>query len=264
MLEEHFLRWNRGLEAVGTTLPCSLDELDQLITQLIEHNSKLLPDGAEQGICFFATPGSSKDPWELHARSEHNQPALGQTFFCIYTYPINARENQRRYCEGVSLMTTTISDVPVECWPRDIKVRSRLHYYLAQRNATENVGPSISAFPVLSDRMGFVSDSSIGSIAIWSKTEGLIVRPKADRYDSISLRFVVQLAETLGLAVIERYFTVEEMAHADELILVSTPWCIYPVKKLDKSQLPAVKENYPIFHRLMKTWELSVGRVILS
>lgn len=259
LLDEHFTRWQRGLELVGIDLPCELDQLNELIAQLINYNASLLSAKAEQGICFFCTPAGSKDPWSEFINSEGIQPSLSQSKFGIYTYPIAASDNQRRYRDGVALRTTPFADVPSDCWPRGIKVRSRLHYYLAQREATRQAMPDSTAYPILLDLNGNVSDSSIGSIAAWSEKDGLIVRPQEDRYDSITLKFVMELARSLGMPVTERYLPASQLVEVDELLLVSTPWCIYPVNQVDNFRLLASQTGYQTFRRLMQAWETFVS-----
>ncbi len=271
LLEEHFRRWTRGLDLLGIAKPFDLQELESLVQQIVDYNASLLPKSAEQGICFFATPGSPKDPWNDYLPVGQNSigrsPIVGSSSegirddhnFCIYTYPLATRDHQRKYREGVSLVTTGFADVPGLCWPKDIKVRSRLHYYLAQRQAVQTAPSGSAAYPILLDVNENVSDSSIGSIAAWSSSDGLVVRPATDRYDSISLAFLIQLAESQGLKVTERYIGACEVQQFDELLLVSTPWCVYPVKEVDGAILSGSSSGYPAFSRLMQAWEESVG-----
>lgn len=271
LLEAHFRRWTRGLDLLGIARPCDLQELESLVQQIVDYNSSLLPESSEQGICFFATPGSPKDPWTDYLSEERNsstrRPLVGSTSdgtavdhnFCIYTYPLATREHQRCYREGVALVTTGFADVPGSCWPKEIKVRSRLHFFLAQRQATRDSSKDITAYPILLDIHGNVSDSSIGSIAAWSSHDGLVVRPATDRYDSISLAFLVELAKSQGLKVTERYIPAEEVQQFEELLLVSTPWCVYPVKEVDGAILSGSISGFPAFSRLMQAWEESVG-----
>ncbi|MFO0942618.1 MAG: aminotransferase class IV [Pirellulales bacterium] len=269
LLDDHYQRWTRGLEVLGIELPCTLDELRIFIAKLIDHNARLLPDGSEQGICFFATPGCSRNPWSEFLDRDSDISNEKKSQFSIYTYPIQMAENQRKYRQGIELITARNVDVPNQCWPKGIKVRSRLHYYLAQRQAAASARSGGFAYPILLDLEGHVSDSSIGSIVGWSNQEGLIVRPAVDRYDSITLRFVIRLANSLGLKVTERYMKASELTNFDELYLVSTPWCIYPVTQvdnveLDDVKLPAATSSDTTFRRLMQAWETFVGCSILN
>ena len=255
LLERHYDRWRRGLELLQLRAPLSLSELGQRVDQLFELNSKLLEDKAEQGICFFSTPGVNNFGWnDLPAQ------ATNPTFFC-YTYPLNQSTHRELYQSGVHLVTTPIADVSSHCWPKSVKIRSRLHYYLAQQYATEQ---SPGAKPILLDDEGWVSDSSTASIVGWSESEGLIVRPRSDRYASISVRFLVELCEKIGIKVNERLFSVEELKRFDEVFLASTPWCLCPVQQIDNERLAAVQDGFRMFHKLMHAWEDAAGGSILA
>lgn len=255
LLERHYDRWQRGLELLQLRAPLSLSELGQRIEQLVSLNSGLLEDEAEQGICFFSTPGVNNFGWNgLPAQ------ALAPTFFC-YTYPLNETVHRELYQSGVHLVTTPVADVSSHCWPKSVKIRSRLHYYLAQQHATDQ---SPGAKPILLDDESWVSDSSTASIVGWSESEGLIVRPRADRYASISVGFLVDLCEKIGIQVNERLFSVEELKRFDEVFLASTPFCLCPVRQIDNEELSAVHDGFRMFHKLMHAWEDAAGGSILA
>ncbi len=226
-----------------------------IAVQLIALNSKFLEDNTEQGICFFSTPGVNNFGW-----NGIQEQLLSPTFFC-YTYPLNLTAHRELYQNGVHLVTTPIADVSSHCWPKSVKIRSRLHYYLAQQYATEQ---SIGAKPILLDDEGWVSDSSIASIVGWSETEGLIVRPRADRYASISVGFLVELCEKIGIKITERLFSVDDIKQFDEVFLASTPWCLCPIQQVDDELLDAVQDGFRMFHKLMHAWEDAAGGSILG
>lgn len=255
LLDRHYDRWQRGLELLQLQAPLSLSELGQRVDHLVGLNSKLLEDKSEQGICFFSTPGINNFGWnDLQVKTPN------PTFFC-YTYPLNHSAHRELYQSGVHLVTTSVADVSSHCWPKSVKIRSRLHYYLAQQYATEQ---SPGAKPILLDDEGWVSDSSIASIVGWSESEGLIVRPRSDRYASISVGFLVELCEKIGIKVNERLFSVEELKRFDEVFLASTPWCLCPVQQIDNETLAAVQDGFRMFHKLMHAWEDAAGGSILA
>lgn len=255
LLDRHYDRWQRGLELLDLSAPLSLSELGQRIDHLVARNSKLLEDTTDQGICFFSTPGVNNLGW-----NDLQEPTPTPTFFC-YTYPLNRTAHRELYQSGAQLVTTPFADVSSHCWPKSVKIRSRLHYYLAQQYASEQ---SPGAKPILLDDEGWVSDSSIASIVGWSESEGLIVRPKSDRYASISVGFLVELCEKIGIKVNERLFSVEELKQFDEVFLASTPWCFCPVQQIDGERLAAVQDGFRMFHKLMHAWEDAVGGSILA
>jgi branched-chain amino acid aminotransferase len=270
LLERHFQRWVLGLETLGVEIPCDFPSLSLRVEKVLQINSDLLPPSAEQGICFLATPGlqgafawptdtAEEAQCGLGAREREMQLQLTAPRMLVHTYPLAIERWRQSYQRGIDLTTTPIRDVPAECWPRAVKIRSRLHYYLAQR-AAEKLRPG--SHPILLDSFGKVSDSAIGSIIGFRHDEGLIMRPAQDRYGSISAEFVTELAGDLGLPINYRGFTTGELQTFDEAFLVSTPWCIFPVATIDGIALSSVG-TFPTFRRLVDQWSERVGAAIL-
>ena len=241
LLDQHYDRWTRGLSLLGIAAPCDYNTLSSWIEELIYRNAELLPSQAEQGICFFATPGdheaflwgadsSVSNDGKVDATAIGLASDMTSARFYAHTYPLDTRAWQQNYRHGVAVTTTTVCDVPSECWPNTVKVRSRLHYYLAQQQAAKL---SSGSYPLLLNQHGQVSDSAIGSIVGYKSGHGLLVQPKADRFCSISIDFLLGLANDLGFAVEEFQFTPEDLRELDELFLVSTPWCIFPIREVD-------------------------------
>lgn len=280
LLQQHFARWCHGLQLLDIPAPLTLETLIARIDELIDLNGKLLQPGAPQGICFLATPGSSGLGWNEISINPKSSKSSAQPVFIAYTYPLPVSVHRLNYEHGIALQSTSITDVSEHSWPRSVKIRSRLHYYLAAAEATQrsrqlsqesrrfhppsDIGapcdsPTEQTFPVLLDQEGYVSDSSTASIAGWSEREGLIVRPANDRYASVSLDFLVNLCRTIGMRVTERYYTIDELKRFDEAFLVSTPWCLYPVRTVDEHQFDCVDDGFAVFQKLLHAWEDTVG-----
>jgi branched-chain amino acid aminotransferase len=253
LLDKHFDRWCRGLKALQLAAPCDLVSLQTIIQQLLEHNARLLPANSEQGICFFSSPGQADLGW---MPATTNEPT-----FSAYSYPLPIGKHRQLYRSGVRMVTTSIRDVPVDCWPNSVKIRSRLHYYLAQQQARA-VSPE--AHPILLDLQSTVSDSSIASIVGWTQHDGLIVRPAEQRYSSITVGFLIELAQQLGIPITERTFSVAQLQNFTEAFLVSTPWCFYPIQQVDDVQLAGHSQGFPMFTKISKAWESNVNGSIFS
>ena len=81
------------------------------------------------------------------------------------------------------------------CWPIRAKTRSRLHYFLADREAA---AAETGARAVLAHDDGRISETSTANIAI--VRDGTIVAPPAaDALPGISLGFARHLAAALGI-----------------------------------------------------------------
>lgn len=270
LLERHYHRWLCGLNLLGMKVPCDLQTLSLRLGELIARNRVLMPQGTEQGVCFFATPGDHlpfcPSNWAdetIALDSPLGRDAAGSSStvrFYAHTYPLNSEAWHDSYLNGVRLTTTTVQEVPEGCWPGNVKIRSRLHYYLAQRQA-EQIDPG--TFPLLLNHHQQVSDSSIASIVGYQAGFGLVVRPSAERFRSISVDFLVEIARELGFPVEEAEFSMEDIYRFDELFLVSTPWCIFPVAQVNRRLIGKTstgpRQRFPVFLQLLAAWSARVG-----
>lgn len=249
LLKEHYERWLTGLALIGLATPISLDQLSSRLDQLISINSAVLT--GEQGVCFFSTPGSNSSQM---GRS-------GSTFYA-YCYELDTELHRRNYACGVCLKTVGTLDVSERSWPKSVKIRSRLHYYLAQREVAEE--PCPTCFPLLLDESGYVSDSSTASVVGWHDSQGLLVRPAQDRFSSVSIEFLIQLCQQLDIPVVQRLFDCDELASCSEILLASTPWCLYPVSHFNGSPTSGNQRGFPVFRLIMQQWQWAVACTILD
>ena len=246
LLEEHLDRFFRGLKLIRVQLPFDRGEIGNLLTELVKKN--LNSQSPDIGICFFATPGIYNS---FDVSRNDNKPA---PTFSAFTYSITKRYWSKFYETGAKLVSTNVQDVSAKSWPRDVKIRSRLHYYLANLKAQDELPNS---FPILFDENGFVSDSSIASV-ITVDSQDTVVFPKSENaYASISVQFTTQLCSESGKKIKENELTLAELKQCKEVILASTPWCLLPVQSVDDQQLRTIPG--PITRDLTELWIEKVG-----
>jgi branched-chain amino acid aminotransferase len=233
LLDRHLERWQRGLDLLGIVSTAnSRETLREMLTRLVNTNQSALSPNCEQGVCLFATPGDHAPfAWETVAPSDsmQMQSAVGHiesANVAAHSYRLPVERWQERYQSGATLVTVTTREVPVSCWPKNIKARSRLNYYLAEREARAT---HPQAWPLLLDQNDCIGDSSIASIVAFQKGNGLILPDDEGAFQSMSVQFVEELARQLNLNVNRRPLTRNELAACDEIMLVTTPWCILPV-----------------------------------
>ena len=98
-------------------------------------------------------------------------------------------------------MTTAVRQVPGDCWPSELKCRSRMHYYLADREAAA-IEPGPRA--LLLDHEGFVAEASTANALAYRAGEGLLSPPLGKVLRGISMGVVVELTERLGIPFRQR------------------------------------------------------------
>ena len=147
-------------------------------------------------------------------------------------------------------------DLPApRSWPPALKCRSRMHYFLADRQAKLI---DSAARALLLDDDGFVTEATTASLLTYFEGEGLVVPPSEKILHGISLQFVAELALKLGLPFTERELRPEDVALADEAMLASTTSCLLPVVRLNGRPIGSGQPG-KVFNRLIAAWSDAVG-----
>jgi branched-chain amino acid aminotransferase len=193
----------------------------------------------------FVTPG------DLAAQAE-GRSASPRTV--IHTFPLAFRLWHRGYDTGLALRSVGVRQVPDACWPLAAKVRSRLHYHLADREAS---AAEPHARAILCHADGRVSETSTANVAV-VRDGRIATPPAADALPGVSLAFARGLAAAAGIAWEPRSLTVADLAAADEILLTSTPSCILPATRFDGRSIGSGGPG-PVFRRLLTEWSAAVG-----
>jgi branched-chain amino acid aminotransferase len=266
-LHDHLARLARSLEIIGVDPGMTSDQLAGITEELAARNHALLTPGDDLGLSIVVTPGMyptfappsggadisvCQMPQISPGRQEclpHRAERGGPTV-CLHTYRLPFHLWATKYREGQRLVTTTVEQVSPRCWPPALKCRSRMHYYLADRQAAA-VDPQARA--MLLDAQGFVTEASTANVLIYRAGEGLVSPPLPKILRGISLSVVAELAEQLGIPFGERDLTTNDVASADEVLLTSTTVCILPVTQLNGRPIGLGKPGRA-FSGLMAAW----------
>lgn len=247
-LEQHLDRLFRGLAIIGVEIPFTRDELAADARKLVAHNHALLEPGDDLGLTMFVTPG----PYV---------PTPGRgPLVCMYTRPLPLRSFAPLYEFGQDLVTTPVRQVPADCWPVELKCRSRMHYWLADR-AARHIDPGARA--LMLDHEDFVTEASTANLVIFRVGEGLVSPPKESILPGISMATLADLAGELGLAFSHRPLRVADVMAADEVLLCSTSACVWPVLRVNGQAIGSGRPG-ETFRRLIDAWSRHVGVDIIA
>jgi branched-subunit amino acid aminotransferase/4-amino-4-deoxychorismate lyase len=245
-LEQHLDRLERSLAIVGVNPGLRREDFVAIATDLAAQNRKLLDSADDLGLSIFVTPGT----YGTFAGTAHRGPTVG-----MHTYPLPFANWAEKYRTGDRLVVTGVRQVPGECWPSELKCRSRMHYYLADRQARE-IDPGARA--LLLDERGFVSEASTANILVYFKREGLVSPLRERILPGITVAVLAELAEKLGIPFTHRDLTPEDAAGADEVLLCSTSPCVWSVTRLNQKPISDGKPG-PIAGQLRDAWNEMVG-----
>jgi branched-subunit amino acid aminotransferase/4-amino-4-deoxychorismate lyase len=246
-LEEHLQRLEQSLMMVGIHSPHSSARLAEIARQLIEHNLPLAGPAGDLGLAILLTPG----PYAAFAPPDSSRTPT----VCLHTYRLAFRLWAEKFRIGQALVTTSVMQVPSECWPTALKCRSRMHYYLADREAQRI---EAGARALMLDQQGCVTEASTANLVIFRTTEGLISPPLRKILPGISVAVLEELAQTIAISFTYRDLTLQDLIDADEAFLTSTSPCILPVSRVNGHPLRGGVPG-PMYARLLAAWNKLVG-----
>ncbi len=246
-LPDHLDRLFRALRIMRLDTGLSREDLSRISLELLAHNAGLLPNQSELGLVHFVTAG------EYAVYAVGRQPREGPTV-CIHTFVLPLTSWAKRMKHGVHLRTPSIRQIPPACWDANMKCRSRMHYYLAEREV-QSVDPEASA--LLLDLAGRVTETNTGNFLMLQ--QGTLLSPPEDyTLPGISRATIRELATELRIPFVARDISLEDALAADEAFLSSTSYCLLPVTRINDTTIGTGRPG-PVHRRLLTAWSQRVG-----
>ncbi|MFM8290325.1 MAG: aminotransferase class IV, partial [Planctomycetia bacterium] len=238
--DEHAWRLAESLALVGIEPPVPVADILRAAADVAARNHARAAAGSDLGVVAFVTPG------DLPAQ---HAGRAGQPRAVVHSFPLAFATWAAAYDDGVVLRSVSVAQVPEACWPLRAKVRSRLHYFLADREAR---GREPGARAILAHADGRISETSTANVAV--VRDGTVVTPPpADALPGISLGYARRLAAAAGIPWHEASLTAADLATADEILLTSTPSCILPATRFDGRPVGSGRPG-PVFRRILEEW----------
>lgn len=199
----HLQRLDTGTQA----LQLSVDPawLGRLIDQWQAKNERWIHKQREVGLTILVTPGPSG--------GNASEPTI-----LMHGNRLDLRRIDHLQQAGQRVVVTDVVQPPPASWPRSIKVRSRLHYYLADLHAKREADDAIG---LLRDEDGTLTESNPASLAIVEA--GCVISPPAARVlPGITQAYLRRGAIELGIGWDEQPISPRRLFAADEILLMGT------------------------------------------
>jgi branched-chain amino acid aminotransferase len=240
-VEEHLARLKHSLEIVGWNAEPLTAEVREAIAAFVDVNAEHISPGDDWNIAAFVTPGETAD--------------AARPTVCVHGGPIPFAAWAHMYEAGVEVCISDVRQVPQNCWPSELKCRSRMHYYLADEEAARRC-PGARA--ILLDQRGYVGEASTANVVAYYAGRGLVTPRLEGVLPGISQQMLFELADELGIPHSEADILPVELAAASEVMLTSTSICIQPVVKLDAKP---IADGHPgaVYRKLLDAWGKKVG-----
>lgn len=251
-LNQHLMRLRSSLDYLGLEISESNSELTEIVTRLIEHNSRTLPPQADLGVVLLVTAGA------LPMYAGGLPSSLAPTV-CVHTFPLPFSMWAAKYTCGQPLVVPSIRQVPFDVISPQIKHRSRLHWYRADREA-QAVDPE--AVALLMSSGGSVTETNSGNFLI-VKDGRIVTPPPEETLPGISQSFIGELATALSIPYEARHLTLNEALGADEAMVSSTTYCILPVNRINCQPIGTGAPG-PLTQKLLTAWSDWIGFDIVA
>ncbi len=235
---EHLARLAKSLEFIGLSSGPIVEELVAVVDEFMARNAEFYETGDDWAIVVFVTPGTGREPTR-----------------CVHGLPLPFKGWADQFRTGLPLWLSDHRQTPANCWPPALKCRSRMHYYLADRQALSR---EPGARAVLLDQDGYVGEASTANIVAVRSGEGVVSPLMAKVLPGVSVGVVRELAAQLGVPFVERDMLPEDLATADEVWLCSTSICMLPVVRYNGQPIGAGRPG-PVYQRFLAAWSNAVG-----
>ncbi len=169
----------------------------------------------------------------------------------IHLSPISFERYRQWYRLGAKLFISSVRNVPSECWSPAIKTRSRLQYYLADQASDGRVA-------VLLNTRGMITETSISNLLVLGKDGILKSPPLDDILHGVSLKTVVELADSISIPMQFRDLMPIDLLDASEVLMTGTTGCLWSAVEID-GQLIGDGKPGVVCRRLQDAWEERVN-----
>jgi branched-chain amino acid aminotransferase len=241
--DRHVARFFRSLKYARIDIGLSQGEFTGLMDEAVERNRHLLPKVGDIDLYFFATRGPGL--WASKA---------GPPTVAIDPFPIPFYRHAHLFDTGVHGVISKMRGFSPDQIDPKIKHQARMNFNLAELEAAD-VDPE--AWPIILDTEGNVAEGTINSVFL--VTGGVIKTAPDDHVlQSVSRGSVYELAERLGIPVVEEAIQPYDLYTADEAFLAFTGAEVLPMTRVDGREIGDGKPG-PITQQLLAAWSEWVG-----
>lgn len=249
-LRPHLIRYRRTLDFLGINACIDEAVIADRIDELIAQNESWCAGEVDFGITMLATPG------EITESRPGVDAKTSNVTQILHLNPLDHQKVRRHQTSGQPLVVTDVKQPPMECWPRDIKVRCRLHYYLADRRARDFASNAVG---VLIDSDGSITETSVSNLAI--VVNGEIVSPPSEQVlPGVTQDLVWRLASELSIPWRHETIYPAELRDADEVLLMGTDGGVWFANRVDGHPINGLRPG-AVYQKLLEGFDRYVRRV---
>ncbi|MFB3817059.1 MAG: aminotransferase class IV [Candidatus Methylomirabilales bacterium] len=242
-LQAHLDRLYRSLQYVRLDPGLSREQMTDLSEEIVRRNEPLRGEVGDFAIWQFVTRGRGR--WAHSA----GPPAVG-----MFIRSLGLARFAHLYETGAHGIIVRTRSLPCEAVDPKVKHFSRMNFNMAELEAAD---VDRSGWPILLDTRGNLAEG-VG-YNLFLVTRGTLRTP-GDRsvLQGVSRGMVMDLANGLGIPVLEEDLQPYDLYTADEAFFTSTSPCVLPVTRVDGRPIGTGAPG-PVVRRLLAAWSEAVG-----
>ena len=243
-LDEHLERLYASLCLLEIDCGLTIDEMKQTTHETLKRNYPTEQEGMEWWIMH----NISRGPLPVYATAfpEGIRPTVAINVWPLITH---MGSFVKTYETGVSLAIAAQQAIPAHVLDAKAKTRSRMHYQMAQLQA-KRMGEGI--WPILCDQDGFLAEGPGWNLFLVK--DGVLYTPEPRNIlRGVSRGTTIELANQLGIPVVETNVGRYEALQADELFCTATSFSLVHASSFEGQQVGDGQPG-PIFQKLMAAW----------
>ena len=246
-LHAHMERLYRSLQYTRIDPGLTQDEMAEVTEEVVRRNEGLRPPGGDWSVRQVVTRGRSPS-YSQGLPSDAASPTV-----IVTALPIDFG-HARYYEEGAAVVFPTARSYSANSLDPKAKHYSRANFVQAQLQAADI---DANAFPVLLDQDGNIAENVGGNFMI---VTGGAIRTPGDQsiLQGISRMTVFDLAEQLGIPIVEEDLQPYDAYTADEAFLTNSIYQLLPVATIDGRSIGDETPG-PVSKKLLAAWSELVG-----
>jgi branched-chain amino acid aminotransferase len=246
-LAEHVDRLFRSLKYIGLDIGLTAQQVFDITLEVFERNRKLL---------------DPEDDFLLIQRISRGVGGFvpeGSPTMIIHCAPIPFDRFVSHYQEGIHLALVSTRRTPPQCLDPRAKLHNKLNHIQAEKEARA-VDPQ--AFALMLDLDGYVAEGP--SYNVLMVRERTLLSPRDQNIlEGVTRDALMELAPKIGLDVLETNLTPYDLYTADELLIVSTSYTLFPVATFNGRRLAGELPG-PVTRQILKAWADLTGVDIID
>jgi len=249
-LREHLERLYKGLKILQIPIKQSIEELEEICLETIKRNESVFTSTDEHRLLINVSRG----PLGIYSAIFDNK--LEPTVI-VADFPLKwtVAGMDELIDEGINAVVTSQRAIPAHLLEPKIKNRSRIHYQMANIEASNWKGKNNWA--LLLDTDGFIAEGTGDNI--FFVKNGVVYTPEPRNIlVGISRDYIFELCEQIGISCVEKNLDSYDAYTSDESFMTATPFCLLPVTHFNGSKVGNGKTGL-ITQQLHDQWSKNVG-----